>query len=109
MAVSALFKASKWRELVTIVSLLLKAPVFTKEVKASFKAVIPVFSFAESKIKSAISDCNSALSWHDNVSVLLAITNKRLFGKRFLMVSISSKKTSLECANLFESNKKTIN
>ena len=91
-----------------MVSLLLNAPVFTKAVKAAFSSVIPVFSLAESKMTSSISEANRARSWQDMVSVLLAITSKRLFGKRALMVSISSKKTSLAWAKVFASSKKTI-
>ena len=91
IAIKALFKASKCLEFVTIVSLLLKAPILTKEVNSVLSVSMPVLFFAESKIKFSISDCRVVVSATERVSILFAITNTRLFGKRVLMISISAK------------------
>ena len=103
---SALFNASKWRELVTIVSLLLKAPLLTKEVNSSSRVVIPIFSLAERRRISLTLVVISFLCFSGKESILLAINNSRLFGKRFLIVSISSRKVLLEPTNLLESIRK---
>jgi len=91
IAIKALLRASKCREFVTIVSLLLKAPILTKEVNSDFNFSIPVLFFAESKIKFSILDCRVVVSRAERVSILFPITNTRLFGKRVLMISISAK------------------
>ena len=108
IASSALFSASKWRELVTIVSLLLKAPLFTKEVSSSWRVSIPIFCFAESSSISSICDVISSFSIVERASILLAMSNNRLLGNRFLMVSISDRKTCLDVENLLESIRKII-
>ena len=109
MACNALFSASKWREFVTIVSLLLKAPLFTKEVSSLWRVSMPIFCFAESSSTSSFCEIISCFWGIESVSILLAISNKRLFGKRFLMVSISDRKTCLDVENLLESIRKIIN
>ena len=65
MAINALFNASKWREFVTMVSLLLRAPVFTNKVSSFFKVSIPIFCFADNSSAFGISVVSVAISSFD--------------------------------------------
>ena len=102
IAAKALFSASKCLEFVTIVSLLLSAPLFTREVKCIKSDSTPIFSLAESNKISSISVRISFFLVVEIVSILLAITKTLFLGKRFLIVAISDRKTSLDVENLLE-------